>query len=183
MGLQNLLYLFKQSVLFHFLNIQSKNSECSGTLYLEATDNGWWYSLPNSYGNRFVGYCVDLNSFKNRKLPLREFYVKELNNTELIKNQLNVSPKIEGIFGQTVDIQRSHDICGPSWIYLGDAAFSSNPLSGGGIEFAINSGKLAASVIANNDLKSMNMYKAWVKDYSIQHNKILKFYLKIANVK
>jgi flavin-dependent dehydrogenase len=171
----------KSSKLALFAILPSNESEGHGTFYLEATNKGWWYSLPNIDGSRFVGYCVDLNSINNRKLPLRRIYLNELQKTELIKNQHDDHPKVGIIFGHTMDIQPWHEICGPSWIALGDAAFAPDPLSGCGIEFAINSGKLAASVLASDDVTSIMKYKMWVNDYSRQHDKALKFYLKIVN--
>ena len=52
---------------------------------------------------------------------------------------------------------------GGNWIVIGDAAGHVDPISGGGILYALWGGKLAAQAIEINDLKSFD--KTWKKEY------------------
>jgi geranylgeranyl reductase family protein len=52
---------------------------------------------------------------------------------------------------------------GSNWILIGDAAGHVDPISGGGILYALWGGKLAAQVIANNDLASFDL--KWMSEY------------------
>jgi geranylgeranyl reductase family protein len=52
---------------------------------------------------------------------------------------------------------------GETWILIGDAAGHVDPISGGGILYALWGGELAAQAIASNDPKSFD--KKWRKEY------------------
>ena len=52
---------------------------------------------------------------------------------------------------------------GANWILIGDAAGHVDPISGGGILYALWGGELAAEAIESNDLKSFD--KKWKKEY------------------
>jgi menaquinone-9 beta-reductase len=56
-----------------------------------------------------------------------------------------------------------HPCAGKNWILVGDAAGHVDPITGGGILYALWSGKLAAEVIERNDLKSYD--NLWRKEY------------------
>jgi geranylgeranyl reductase family protein len=53
--------------------------------------------------------------------------------------------------------------CGDNWLLVGDAAGHVDPVTGGGILYALWSGKLAAEVIANGDLDLYD--ELWRKQY------------------
>jgi flavin-dependent dehydrogenase len=52
---------------------------------------------------------------------------------------------------------------GANWILIGDAAGHVDPISGGGILYALWGGELAAQAIESNDLKSFD--KTWKEEY------------------
>ena len=52
---------------------------------------------------------------------------------------------------------------GGNWILIGDAAGHVDPISGGGILYALWGAKLAAQVIESRDLKSFN--RMWRDEY------------------
>ena len=65
---------------------------------------------------------------------------------------------------------------------MGDAAFASDPLSGMGIEFAVESAILSASAIRNGlEPSIMTTYELWVNHYLKQHLKLLNSYLNVVN--
>lgn len=155
----------------------------SGTLYLEATKNGWWYSIPCTTGGDLIGYYTGIYLIKQYKLPLRDFFFQQLRSTRLFGSLMRNTSIHKRIVGQLAGIQTYDRIRGDSWISLGDAAFASDPLSGMGIEFAIESAILSASVISNGlEPSAMTTYELWVNDYRKRHSKLLNSYLGVINV-
>jgi digeranylgeranylglycerophospholipid reductase len=67
---------------------------------------------------------------------------------------------------------------GENWILIGDAAGHVDPISGGGILYALWDGKLAAEAIIKRDLREYD--KLWKKEYGkklkTQSKKKAKFY-------
>jgi geranylgeranyl reductase family protein len=55
--------------------------------------------------------------------------------------------------------------CGENWLLIGDAAGHVDPISGGGILYALWGGKLAAQAIKSNDLKSYDAL--WRREYGV----------------
>ena len=67
-------------------------------------------------------------------------------------------------------------VAGKRRLAVGDAAFAPDPLSGMGIEFAVESSILAARVVqAISESCAMRFYKNWVNDYFRQHYQTLRF--------
>jgi flavin-dependent dehydrogenase len=116
------------------------------TLYIESADNGWWYALPATGGGYFAGFCTRRDEVKKRQGSLREFFIQELRRTRLL------SPLLPGaadnrITGRTADTSLFAGAAGDGWIAIGDAAYAPDPLSGMGIERAIESARLGASAL------------------------------------
>ena len=154
----------------------------SGTLYLEAAKTGWWYSIPYAPAGQLVGYYTRIDLIRRSKLPLRAIFFRELCCTRLVGSLGLYSSNHESMVGQLAGIQSYDRIQGDSWISLGDAAFASDPLSGMGIEFAVESAILSASAIRNGlEPSAMTAYELWVNVYRKQHHKILNSYQSVAN--
>jgi flavin-dependent dehydrogenase len=116
------------------------------TLYIESADNGWWYALPAIGGGYFAGFCTRREEIKKRQGSLREFFIQELCRTRLL------SPLLPGaadnrITGRTADASPFTGAAGNGWIAIGDAAYAPDPLSGTGIERAIESARLGAGAL------------------------------------
>ncbi|SOD42011.1 NAD(P)/FAD-dependent oxidoreductase [Nitrosovibrio sp. Nv4] len=116
-------------------------------LYIEATGNGWWYALPAADGDYFAGFCVDRSELKQRRTPLKDFFFQELQRTCLLSPLLSGTASIAPICGRTAGAITFNRAAGNGWIAVGDAAFASDPLSGMGIEWAIESAQLGAHAL------------------------------------
>jgi Dehydrogenases (flavoproteins) len=117
------------------------------TLYVERTDNGWWYALPAGDGSYFAGFCTDRDEVKKRPASLKEFFVRELRNTRLLAPLLSAASGKIQISGRMSGAQVFDRMSGESWIAIGDAAYAPDPLSGMGIELAIESAQLGAHAL------------------------------------
>ena len=81
--------------------------------------------------------------------------------------------------GKFSDAKLADKLCGDGWISVGDAAFTQDPLSGKGIEFAVESATFAANLVNSRlslELGAMKRYEEWVKGNFAQHQKALKLY-------
>ena len=57
-------------------------SDQGHALYIESSDNGWWYALPAIGGGYFTGFCTRRDEVKKRQGSLREFFIQELRRTQ-----------------------------------------------------------------------------------------------------
>lgn len=124
------------------------------TLYVEGTDNGWWYALPAGDGSYFAGFCTDRDEVKKRTTSLKEFFVRELRNTRLLAPLLSAASGNIQISGRMAGAQVFDRMWGEGWIAVGDAAYAPDPLSGMGIESAIESAQLGAHALLNATQRS-----------------------------
>ena len=124
-----------------------KNRGLGHTLYIEAADNGWWYALPAADGGYFAGFCTDRNEVKKRHATLREFLILELRHTHLLAPLLPGVTCNSRITGRTAGARAFAGAAGDGWIAVGDAAYAPDPLSGLGIEAALESARLGADAL------------------------------------
>ncbi|MDQ3186814.1 MAG: NAD(P)/FAD-dependent oxidoreductase [Pseudomonadota bacterium] len=125
-------------------------------LYVEAVDNGWWYALPIMDGGYFAGFCTSREAVKRRHASLRYFFFEELYRTRLLAPLISSAqgktcnlrdtrnPRITGRMAGTRSFSKA---TGDGWIAIGDAAYAPDPLSGMGIEVAIESAQLGARAL------------------------------------
>ncbi|HKX52208.1 MAG TPA: NAD(P)/FAD-dependent oxidoreductase [Nitrosospira sp.] len=115
-------------------------------LYIEGTSSGWWYALPTEK-SYFTGFCIERNELKRRQSRLKDFFFQELQRTRLLAplsaGTLDTSP----ISGRTAGTITFPTMGGDGWIAVGDATLAPDPLSGMGIEWAIESAQLGADML------------------------------------
>jgi flavin-dependent dehydrogenase len=117
------------------------------TLYIEATDKGWWYALPAMGGKYFAGFCIDRDELRRRQVPLKEFFFQELQRTRLLAPLLPSTRGMQPISGRTAGAGAYDSAAGDGWLAVGDAAYAPDPLSGMGIEWAVESAGLGAHAL------------------------------------
>lgn len=157
------------------------------TLYVEATGNGWWYALPAGDSGHFAGFCTSRGEIKQRHVSLREFFLGELRRTRLLAPLLGevgtvFNPRITGrMAGARVFTKAA----GNGWIAVGDAAYAPDPLSGMGIELAIESAQLGARVLleamqrAGHETMGHNIfaeYENTICERASQHSKTAAYH-------
>jgi flavin-dependent dehydrogenase len=152
------------------------------TFHLEAGQDGWWYSLPDPDGGRFVGFCGHGDAFKRKKRPLQDTFIRQLVGMRLLGNGLAPDTLASAIIGRPAGPQSYDQVAGNWWVAVGDAAFVSDPLSGMGIEFAVESAKLAAkALLATNRESGLAEYNEAVKEYARYHRRVSAHYHATAN--
>lgn len=116
-------------------------------LYIEAASNGWWYALPALDGGYFAGFCIAREELRRRQGRLKEFFFRELESTRLLSSLKMDMMSPQPISGRTADASQFANAAGDGWIAMGDAAYAPDPLSGMGIELAIESAQLGARAL------------------------------------
>ncbi|MBN9133810.1 MAG: FAD-dependent oxidoreductase [Nitrosospira multiformis] len=116
------------------------------TLYIEGTSRGWWYALPDKKGY-FAGFCIERNELKQRQSPLKDFFFQELQRTRLLAPLTAGASDQRPISGRTAGATTFPAMGGDAWIAVGDATAAPDPLSGTGIEWAIESAQLGADML------------------------------------
>jgi flavin-dependent dehydrogenase len=98
--------------------------------------------------------------------PMSVAFAEELRGSRLLGSILPASRITTRVFGRAAGPQVYERVTGDGWIAVGDAAFVPDPLSGMGIEFAIESAKLGAgALLAANREPALSDYEAAVREY------------------
>ena len=116
------------------------------TFYIEGTSRGWWYALPAGK-DYFAGFCIERNELKQRQSRLKDFFFQELQRTRLLAPLTAGASDQRPISGRTAGATTFPAMGGDAWIAVGDATAAPDPLSGTGIEWAIESAQLGANML------------------------------------
>jgi flavin-dependent dehydrogenase len=157
--------------------IEKITSDLGHTLHLESGQNGWWYMLPDPEGGSFVGFCTDFATECRLKRPLRNSLLEGLCKTRLISSILPPTLPNTSVSVCAAGPRTYNEVSGDDWIAIGDSAFVSNPLSGSGIDFAIESATQAARIIlSTTEPNELRNYSISVATYAKEQLKITSLY-------
>ena len=116
---------------------------------VESQEDGWWYSslLPGSL--MAVAWMSDADLIRQQNLGEAKLWMEKLSRSPHTHNrvalgQLQGPPRV-----CTARTQRLSPVFGDSWLAVGDAASTLDPLSSTGIVKALRSAKFAAMVIVD----------------------------------
>jgi flavin-dependent dehydrogenase len=165
-------------------SLPSQYDEPHHALYVESTSSGWWYALPALNGGSFAGFCLERAELKKRGGSLKAFFAEELCRTRLVAPLLpRNSGNLLHISGRMADVRPFDRATGENWLSVGDAAYAPDPLSGMGIELAIESARLGAlatleamrpsTVEYSND--AFAEYESSMRAHAQQYGKIAAF--------
>jgi len=122
----------------------------AGDTFIEAVPDGWWYVSPLPEGRRLIAFFTDAGHAAGGRLAGVHGWDAALARTQHTRRLASGSPagKIH------VAACASHELCpvaGEGWIAVGDAALAVDPLSSGGVAFALQSAAAAARVLLGGD--------------------------------
>ena len=118
-------------------------------LCIENRGDSWIYSLPDPHGGTFVGLVTRSDEDLDAALAA----------SRLLTDLDRSSPHARWSCAASV---RSYDrVTGTDWIAVGNAAFAPDPLSGGGVWFALHSADAAAAVLLGGS--SATAYQAEIE--------------------
>ena len=147
-------------------------------IWIEATENGWWYLSPAANGKVNCMFFT-LNGLRPQRNEMAKFL-----RAELIKT-IQIQKIIQPVEEELIDNQcmPSGTSCleipyGDHWLAVGDAAFSYDPISSYGITSALASGYYGAHAIAS---KLSGEEAAFMSYHYILQNGTMPYLQKLTN--
>lgn len=140
---------------------------------IEASANGWWYSVQVSTGELIVTFMTDAKNFTISKLNKESFWLKELTDSNYTKKRVY---KIEGKGEYSIKSAHSqvlNKVNGNDWLAVGDAAISYDPLSSAGIIKGIKIGQLAAKNLYEHYSGKSSALQSYNNDIQAQFKEYL----------
>jgi flavin-dependent dehydrogenase len=116
---------------------------------VEACEEGWWYSalLPE---DRVVVFCMsDADIVKRRDLKSTDAWLSLLNQTRHTKEHVRGATPLNVPSVHPAHTHRLESMTGYTWLAVGDAATTFDPLSSQGILKSLRSGVLASYAVAD----------------------------------
>jgi flavin-dependent dehydrogenase len=112
---------------------------------IESYDGGWAWSVPESFGRRFVAVMVDPRASQLvRATPSREIYLTEIAKATQLCRILKEATLVESPRGWDASMYHATRFVDDEVLLVGDAASFIDPLSSAGVKKALASGWLAA---------------------------------------
>jgi flavin-dependent dehydrogenase len=140
-------------------------------LLVEAFSGGWAYGLPAPVGGALTGVCLPAACCRGAvRHGLRPFWERWHAQTVLLRYAVGAAAP-QHVEGRAAHAQRRWPVIGPGWALAGDAACAQSPLSGHGVTFALESGRLAALAILRGEPAGLASYARWVQRYWADHER------------
>jgi flavin-dependent dehydrogenase len=143
-------------------------------LLVEAVENGWWYSVPLCPQRLLAGFISDgdiMGTFSRNK---SNWWTDELAASSHTRNRVGAA----NLAGEVVKRIASTGLLAPifthSWVAVGDAASSYDPLSGSGVAKALHFAPLAANAIAAALEKELDPIRAYTEAVKLDFSKYLQ---------
>lgn len=123
-----------------------------GLSYIEATDQGWWYTAPTPGRRRIIAFHSDADNSATAWMRSPELLVQKARANFHLAERINFEAftqdhsKID--YGYTAaNSALTQPLAGKCWLSAGDAAISFDPLSSQGIFNALYTGLAAAESV------------------------------------
>lgn len=115
--------------------------------FVEAVEDGWWYSAPLPNSRTVVAYMTDADLHEKAANRSIHYWRERLCRTTHSKTLVSSRAPISGPFVVAASSSRLSRFGGKNWLAVGDAAVAFDPLSGQGVYRALESGVRAARTI------------------------------------
>ncbi|GAB4195928.1 MAG: tryptophan 7-halogenase [Roseiflexaceae bacterium] len=129
-------------VAFHALLHAEGAGDHDGRTLIEATAQGWWYSVLLPSGERLVAYLTDADLVDRRGLLSAEGFRAQLAEAQHLDAHLRQHGYVicRAPRGADASSGRLDRFSGPGWLAVGDAALAFDPLSSQGLFNALYTG-------------------------------------------
>jgi flavin-dependent dehydrogenase len=136
-----------------------------GDTFIEAVADGWWYVSPLPGGQRLVACFTDAGHAAQTGLGTAAGWAAALARTNHLRH-LATGSETGPIRLVTAASHHLQPCLGPGWLAVGDAALAVDPLSSGGVTFALRSAITAArAVLGGNHEDHTTMIDAAAAEY------------------
>lgn len=138
------------------------NRNISQDLFMEATEEGWWYTAALPKQQMAVTFFTDADRASELQLHKPANWCKMLEQTVHTRQRTSETLSHEALWTRNAFSQLNDFSCRKNFIAVGDAAAAFDPLSSMGIGFAISSAFQAARALLENyngDAKAIDRYQ------------------------
>jgi flavin-dependent dehydrogenase len=138
------------------LRTDDPDRQAPPSVFVEAVEDGWWYSAPLPEGRAMLAFMTDADLLAASRMATRERFVAAWRATSDTHRRL-AGHAFES--GPRVHLANSQVLANPSgrrWVAAGDAALAHDPLSSAGIGHALASG-IESARIAHRHLDGPDM--------------------------
>jgi flavin-dependent dehydrogenase len=127
----------------------SSQRDVDARTFVEAAPDGWWYTALVPSGERVVAFLTDADLIERAELLSTTGFAKRLDSSRYVRSLLAAHgyEPVGPPRGADAGTGRLDPIAGASWVAVGDAAVSFDPLSSQGILTALFTGFRAGKAI------------------------------------
>lgn len=122
----------------------------AGDTFIEAEPNGWWYASPLPEGRCLIAMFTDAQHAVRTRIATEEGWATALAATDHVRQLAHGTPQ-GGVRMVSCASHQLRPATGHDWIAVGDAALAVDPLSSGGVAFALRSAAAACDVLMGGD--------------------------------
>lgn len=142
-------------IAFHMRLAADTDSDRDGRTWVEAVDNGWWYSVLLPSQERLVAFLCDADLVDRRPLLTRVGLWAALAQAPRLFAYCHAHGHMPSSSPRGADACSSHlDLAASEagrWLAVGDAALAFDPLSSKGISNALYTGLRGAQAVVRNE--------------------------------
>ena len=120
------------------------------SLLIEAAEEGWWYAAALPKSRAVVAYLTDADLLPRAAAARTEFINLQLGRSKLVRFRAEAFIHKDDLRGFPASSGIREALCGHSWVAVGDAAATYDPLAGFGVAVALAKGAAAARLIASS---------------------------------
>ena len=120
--------------------------EPAGDTLIEAVQNGWWYVSPLPGSRRVIAFFTDAEYVVRARLATIDGWTGALARSTHVRELASRQPE-DRIHVVACASHELRPCAGPDWISVGDAALARDPLSSGGVVFALRGAEEVATVV------------------------------------
>ncbi len=169
---------------FHMRLAADDDSDRDGRTWVEAVDNGWWYSVLLPTRERLIAFLSDADLIDRRPLLTRVGLWAALAQAPRLFAYCHEHGHVPSSQARGADACSSHLERAASgadrWLAVGDAALAFDPLSSKGISSSLYTGLRGAQAIiecGNGDTGALSRYADHLRDiHRVYREQLIAFY-------
>ncbi len=118
------------------------------TTRIKSVRNGWWYTARLPDHSRVIAF-YGLPDVIKQMVKVPNEFISAINLSAILKHTVNTEFLIAEVKACNAETALSKQVIGQSWLAVGDAALSLDPISSQGLFFGLYSGIRGAEAISN----------------------------------
>ena len=126
--------------------LKPNKNDTDATTRIKSVKNGWWYTSLLPDNSRIISFHGLINDVQ-LKVKNSNVFIEEFNDAQLLPYSIYQKDFITTINAKQASITHANKFIGTTWLAVGDAALSFDPIASQGIFFALYSGITAAETL------------------------------------